>query len=309
MPVIPVPAGNIDVVVTGIFGPAASFQVYVTPPQAPGGWATTVDVVNGADQFTLNFSIPAPPGATIGYTVIGVTPSPFAAASTLQDYLDRVRRLLRDEDPNRALYSTTDLTAWVNEAMQQRDVDLGLNRARISFAMTQGIYQYAIATIVTNGTVLTGPTNPNIIDFISITVVPLGGGPGALPRYPLSRVPYSELAFLLATNNPTYPVAYAMYGTGHVMVGPPPAGNYFTEWDGITHAPELVNPLDADPQPYPWTQPIPFYAAHLAKLGAQRFDEAQAFQAKYQESLGRVRSRGRPFAVRQPWRSSLLRRW
>jgi len=110
--------------------------------------------------------------------------------ATLTDYLTDTRRLLRDETGS--VYTDGDLTAFINRAIQQRDLELGLNRVRISFPMTTGQVAYPISTILSGGTVLTGPSSPNVIDVLSITVIPIGPSPGGI-RYPLARWPYSKI--------------------------------------------------------------------------------------------------------------------
>jgi hypothetical protein len=319
-------AGDITATVVGTF---------TVPPYQAGtlstGWNTTV-VANTKtpSSFLLTFGTPAPPGgSTFDWEVItpaGLSP-PVQTGSTLQDYLQATRRLLRDETTG--VYSTVDLTAWINQSMQQRDLDLGINRVRIAFAMLSGVFQYTFAQILNGGSLLTGPivgapipvfsaTQPvgagdttaivsgpfvvpyqagvlstswdttavvsltvagsflvtfgtpcppgggtfdwlvepppslsvNVIDLVSIIVLPQGSATGA-PRYPMGRWPYSKLAYLLSQTGPTYPVYYAIYGPGTVMVGPPPAGNYPAEWDFTAYSPPLILPTDLDPVPYP----------------------------------------------------------
>lgn len=222
----------------------------------------------------------------------------------LSDYLAQVRRLLRDPSPG-ALYTDPDLTEYINRAMQQRDLDLGIVRVKMSLALTIGVSQYSFATIAA-GTLLAGPSTANLQDLISVIVMPLGGTNSAI-RYPMGRIPYSELSFLLTTAYQSYPVLYSIYGPSTVFLGPPPAAAYTTEFDFVGYGAALVNSSDTDQQPYPYTDPVPFMACALAKAGAQHFDEADAFEGAYMNRLNRVRSRAKPMAVRNPWNSRLLR--
>ena len=142
---------------------------------------------------------------------------------------------------------------------------------------------------------------PNVIDLLSVVMTPLGTPPAGV-RVPLGRWPYSRLAYLLSTSYPTYPQWYAMYGaTGTVMVGPPPAAAYPVEWDFFCYASPLVAPTDADPMPYPWTDPIPFWAASFAKMSVQNFEDAKSFEQQAMDRTRRVMARGRPIAVQNPW--------
>src|SRR3990167_528557 len=109
--------------------------------------------------------------------------------SALSDYLTQVEALLRDA--NNSLYTTADLTTFINRAMQQRDLDLGLNRLRVSFTLTSSVSDYSFASINAGATVLDGNANVNLQDVLSIIVIPLGS-PNSAVRYPLSRWPYSK---------------------------------------------------------------------------------------------------------------------
>lgn len=375
--------GTNTVTVVGAFGGfdpnnanAANYQVSVSP-----SWATAYQIVQkGATTFTVAFTVGSfPDNAPFDWFVEGGVGVDDGYMS-LQDYLDETRALLRDQSPNAqgTLYSTSDLTKWINRAMQQRDLDLGLNRVLVSYPLVTSQYQYAIPTILQQGTIQASnqipvasftqlvPNNsngvhiagsfqpgyvvlrpspnwatdvdvtnktaigfdviftvaappapfvatvdiiiigtggvpfPNIIDVISIVITPLGQPPGGI-RYPLGRWPYSKIAYLLSTAYPTYPVKYAMYGTNTIMVAPPPAGNYPAQWDFFGYATRLVQPTDTDPLPYPWTDPIPFWAAHFAKMSVQRFDEAKEFKEEAVARTRRVMGRGRPMSVSNPW--------
>ena len=106
------------------------------------------------------------------------------------------------------------------------------------------------------------------------TAYTLGGGTSIFEHSPLQRC-----------------LRDAHVVTQHIMVAPPPANQYPTEFDFSTYSQPLVNLTDVDPLQYPFTDAIPFLAAHFAKLGAQRFDEADAFLKVFDQRLNRVRAR------------------
>jgi hypothetical protein len=225
--------------------------------------------------------------------------------STLASYIADAEGMLRDKTNN--LYSQTDITDWVNKGIRHRDMDLAINRIKYSFTLSAGVFQYTIDQVLSTGTLVAGPANVEATDLLSVYLIPLGA-PTSSPRYPLQRWPYSDLGFLLATSYPSYPVAYSMFGTSTIMLGPPPAAAYPAEFDFFGYSPPLVNPTDLDPVPYPWTEPVPYYVCYRAKIQQQRFDLAREFYnpdprtpGLYQKSIGTVRARGRPIAVRNPW--------
>jgi hypothetical protein len=224
--------------------------------------------------------------------------------SALSDYLAATRRLLHD--PAGALYTTPDLTEFINRAIRQRDLDLGINRVRLSMTLTAGVSDYPFATIASAGTVMDGSTNAILMDVMSIFVMPLGT-PGSSVRYPLARWPFSKLSYLLSSAYPSYPSCYAVYGSSTIIMGPAPAQNYPAEFDFTASSPDLVNNSDTDIVPYPWTDPIPFLAASFAKVSAQRYDESESLAKIYFERMNRVRGRARSIAISSPW-SDLPRR-
>jgi hypothetical protein len=231
----------------------------------------------------------------VGVSVAGPSQGKFL---TLSNYLTEVRQLLRDEQAS--LYTDVDLTAFINRAIRQRDLDLGLNRVLYRFTLTASTFQYSFGTVTSGGTLLTGSSTALVNDVRSIIILPLGGSTSSI-RYPLGRWPYSKLAYLLSTSYPTYPAKYALYGATTVFLGPPPAGAYVSEWDFIAYSVDLVNSTDSDTQPYPYSEPVAYQAAATAKTSVQRFDEADKFREIYAEKLNRVRARSRAMSIPQPF--------
>lgn len=306
MPTIAVTPGAVNITITGSF--SSSYQAF-----ASANWPTELPIINKtATSFDIDpFTMPAPAGAFIDWFVVGgVSPGP-ASAVTLSYYLSEVRRLLRDKTTTGAqvIWSDEDLTAFVNRAMQQRDLDLGLNRSLIRFAMTTGVFRYPFAAIVAGGTVIDGVALPNLIDMLSVTVYSIGPSPTGGTKYPLARQPYSFVNRFTSTSWMSYPRWYAIFGPGSVYVAPPPAQAYLAEWDAKGFATGLVSTTDQDPMPYPYTDPIPFGAAGFAYLESKNYPEADYYLSMdpkkplglFPLRMGLVRSGSRPFAVKDPF--------
>jgi hypothetical protein len=250
------------------------------------------------------------PNAKIMWEAIGVLVGN-AGQTTLQDYLDETRLLLHDKlvaaDQQGQLYTTPDLIRWINRAIMQRDLDLAIHRILVQFTLTANQALYPIESITSSGTVMMGDPAFNVIDVLSIIIIPIGGPPGGV-RYPLARWAYSRMAYLKTTAYPTYPVTYTLYGAENIVITPVPAINYPAEFDFICSTPPLLDPIDADPLPYPYTDPVPFLAASFAKIFDQRFDEAREFSnpdprspGLYQQRLRMVAAGSRRLAVQNPW--------
>lgn len=227
--------------------------------------------------------------------------------STLADYLADTRRLLRAKGSSTVVYDDADLTPFINRAKNQRDLVARLIRVRISYALTANQFAYPLATVAANGAVLTKPTNLttiNPIDVLSLIVnTTVGNATTVGIRYPLGRWPYSKVAYLLSTSYPTYPVKFASMGPGSagtIFLAPPPVNNYPAEWDLFCYSPDLALTTDADVCPYPYTDPIPFFAAAFAKMMAQRMDEAKSLLDLGNQRLAMAVNGARPLTLANP---------
>src|SRR5262245_31991887 len=108
--------------------------------------------------------------------------------ATLAEYTASTRRLLRDESAGN-IYSSTDVTAWINEAIQTRDLALRINRFKYTYTLTPSVFQYTFTQIQSGGTLVAGTPGSTPIDVLSVMVIPLGN-PTSSPRYPMGRWAY-----------------------------------------------------------------------------------------------------------------------
>lgn len=218
---------------------------------------------------------------------------------TLADYRLKVRRLLRDQTGS--LYANDELNAYINEARHRRD--LGTRRVKTCFGLSLTANQstYSLTTVFAS-TIVRGLTTAIPKDLVSLHVIPTGGTAGGRGlRYPLSRVPYSQLAYLVSTSWPGYPIAFAVYDPDTIVLAPPPPIAYAAEWDAAGIFPDLIADTDTEPMPDPYNDPLPYLAAAIAKLNAQRYDEADRFEAQYATSMREILFGIRQLAVKTPW--------
>jgi hypothetical protein len=217
---------------------------------------------------------------------------------TLQDYVTKVYRLLRDTG---TLYNQADIIAWINEARHLRDYDTRLVRKVVSFTLVASQSTYDL-NLVQAGQMVRGDANfANARDVVSIFVIPTGGSAGGMGlRYPLGREPYSKISYLTSTSWPSYPRAYGVLGWNTVVMAPPPAIGYAAEWDLVGNYPDLTGLAEPEPMPDPYNDPVPYMAAAIAKENMQRFDEAQMFEGTYQKRLLQLGFGVRRYAVKNP---------
>lgn len=206
--------------------------------------------------------------------------------ATLNDYLTQTRRIVHDA--NATYWSDTNLIAYINQAIKQRDWDSGQNAAIQSITLTIGQASYVFNT---------APFQTNTISVTGIILI------NGNFRYQLAQVSYSELGSLYQpyqgyTNTP---VAFAYHGATTIILGPAPQIAYVTEWDTLQASADLVNLSDPDPLPYPWTDPVPYLAAHFAKIEIQQGNEADQFLQQYYARLNALTGGVRGQSTAQPY--------
>jgi hypothetical protein len=263
---VTIAAGAVSTTITGTF-PATYF---VSQPGA--SWATDCIVTGkSATGFTITFTIPAPAGGGtvdwVAYSTAGVSGA--GGTTQLADYRTDLRYLLHDLSDS--IWSLAIKDSFLNKALQRRDLDTGANRTLITFVLTAGTDTYSFATL----------GNQSVFDVVGIALIFTG------TRVVLDQRSYTELT---AQKRPwtTYrglPEAWCRYGPSSVIFGPTPSTTYTTEWDCCVFSPPMIAASDTDPLPYPWTQPVPYYAAYLAKLNEGQGDEAADFFRQYREQV------------------------
>ena len=158
-----------------------------------------------------------------------------------------------------------------------------------------GYTSAATVTISGGGTgasVISSVIDINTLDTVNITLI------WGSRRLILNRVSFTEFqatvrGFLSFSQQPGIA---AIYGQSQWYLGPVPNQSYVTEWDTVVTPPDLVNLTDVSVISYPYTDPIPYYAAHTAKIAEQSYKESDKFLELYQQKM------------RQAIRSSMMRK-
>lgn len=84
------------------------------------------------------------------------------------------------------------------------------------------------------------------------------------------------------------PVAYSQYGQGQIYIQPVPDQTYVAELDCVVLPDPLVNDNSVETIIDPYTQPVKYYAAYMAKYQEQSYGEAEIFQAQYAKQVQAV---------------------
>lgn len=100
------------------------------------------------------------------------------------------------------------------------------------------------------------------------------------------------------------PCMGAQYGRGaggSFYLYPPPSQSLSMEWDCVCLPSDLTSDLDHDPIPSPWTDAVPYWAAHLAFLEIQNMNSARAYKDMFDERMTRFGAYALPGRAISPY--------
>jgi hypothetical protein len=186
----------------------------------------------------------------------------------LSEYRTRVRRLLNDAQAN--YWTNPELNDYINEAREKTAIDTACVRSFQLGTLLTNIDKYLFRDIVPNGA--------KTIDILGIQ--PHFGN----TRYSLRYYEYTYFTAFYRpwTNYRQLPVAFSIYGPNVLYVAPAPNVDYVdTEFDTAIIPDNLTNDNSADTIPEPYSDAVKYYAARLAKLRQQQYEEALAFDKLY----------------------------
>ena len=187
-------------------------------------------------------------------------------SQTLSGYITICRRLLHDANGN--FDTDQELTDDINAARQRLVRDTGCLRSYQTTQANTNQEVYNVSTL---------PQGVNTMDIININLI------WGNTRIPLRYLPWtqfnSELRFW--QNYIGRPIAFSVFGQQQIYVSPVPDQVYTIELDTIILPTALVNLTDTDTINSPYTSPVKFYAAYLAKYYEQSYGEAEIYKQEY----------------------------
>jgi hypothetical protein len=109
-------------------------------------------------------------------------------------------------------------------------------------------------------------------------------------RIPLRYLPWTQFNAELRfwQNYIGRPICFTQYGQGSLIIAPVPDNIYTVDIDTVILPTALVNLSDTDSINDPYNDPVPFYAAYLAKYYEQSFGEAEIYKQEYQKHVQAV---------------------
>jgi len=153
----------------------------------------------------------------------------------------------------------------------------------------QEVYQFATANVLAQQT-------PGVQAVIGLFSVACAWGANAAMKPILQPMIWSEFqAYYRSYNNgmQNYPTVWSQYAqgvNGSVYVWPYPSQNSQMDWDCYCIPVALTSDSTPEAIPYGWTDCVPYYAAYLAYLDAQRAEDADKMFKQYTMFMKRARS-------------------
>lgn len=210
----------------------------------------------------------------------------------LDDYLQQTRRLLQNPPAPTQLYTTADLTAFINQARKQIAGDSESIRAEGDLALSLSTRTYDFADIDVGVEATTG-----IEGVLHVRQGRVSVADGWITLY-TRPFPWFE-QYLLNEVIPSsgVPETWSQYGQGQagsLYVYPLPDTTYSVRLDTICVPSDLVTDDTVEAIPYPWTNCVQFFAAYYAYMSAQRQSDAEQMLKRYGEYRDRARKMANP---------------
>lgn len=137
---------------------------------------------------------------------------------------------------------------------------------------------YSVAGAGINNSIV-GFINANTVNILSVTII------WGNFRIQLSYMAFTELTARLRmwTTWQQRPAAYSVFGQQSLYIGPLPDQTYVSEMDTVVLPNALIDNSTVEQIAYPYTTPVIYYAAKLAKYKEQSFAEAEMFTNLYKK--------------------------
>lgn len=193
---------------------------------------------------------------------------------TITDYITQTRRLVHDASAQ--FWTDTELIDYINAGRNAVVSDTGCNRILQSFSLSANTETYAYTVL---------PQGALTIDLINITIL------WGTQRVPLDYMAFTEFNAKLRGWQTFVgrPTCFTTYGNQSVKIGPIPDQTYPAEFDTIVLPFQMTagSPTQ-DTLVYPFTDPVPYYAASQAKEKTQDKEEAAQFMQQYGQKAMRA---------------------
>ncbi len=201
----------------------------------------------------------------------------------LTEYLTLTAALLQSPGSPIPLIPTATLTDYINIARNQVAADAECIRAEASLVLASGVQGYVFSALVV-GVVGTG-------SVLNIRSARIGSVPLDIRAWEWF------VQYYLGSGASGTPVRVAQQGQGTygtLFFDPTPNATFSASFDTICLPIALVDDTTAESIPRLWTDAVPFYAAWLGYMSAQRQADAEAMMGRYRELVRKGRATATP---------------
>ena len=226
----------------------------------------------------------------------------------LAEYITQVQRLLNDRQGQ--FFDLPTVTEYIN--MSRRRIAAASACLRCLPEGTQSVpqqerYPFSAWMPLVQGAM------PGIESILSVRSFAMAIGPGGWK--PLWRfLPWTDFQGRFRIYNRTFigtissPGWFSQYGSGpnaELYLAPIPTTAQRIEVDLTLIPSDLVDDDDPEPIPYPWTDAVRFWAATMALLQQQRYQDAQAITALFSALLPECAAVVRPQFIQNPYGATM----
>lgn len=208
----------------------------------------------------------------------------------LTTYLAQTRRLLQNPPAPISLYTTDDLTAYINTARGQLAGEGEAIRVYGTLAITSGTRVYQFSDIDVSSVA-------GVAGVYNVKQASVGVGDGRIALYSRSFPWFNQYLLNEVVPQTGRPVTWSQYGqgeTGSLYLHPVPDDAYTLNLDCVCVPVDLVTDSTAEAIPFPWTDCVPYFAAYMAFMSAQRQQDAKTMMDRYEAFVDRARRMSNP---------------
>lgn len=211
----------------------------------------------------------------------------------LNQYILQTQQLLQNPASPVALYSSSDLTSYINRARGQIAGEHACIRFRGSLSTVAAQQSYNFSSIS-----LSGGTGLGGILAVRMLTLATSTGNALINNVPWEWFnQYAIVQPTTLTGTPHVWAQYAQGANGSLLLNPVPTGVSVISVDCVCYPIPLVDDTTAEAIPYEWTDAVPFFAAYFALLSSQsgqRQADADRMMERYQFFANRARAAATP---------------
>jgi hypothetical protein len=197
----------------------------------------------------------------------------------LNTYISQVQRLLHD--PNAQLYSTSDLTYYINEARTQVAVESMSVRGVLSFSTANGVKSYNLSSVTTGM-----PSGGSYVLAARKLAIQTSSISSRIDGRPWDW--FFNYCLCNPSQSSAKPATWAQLGMGaggSIYFYPTPDAAYTLLVDSVIVPIDLVNDSTVEILAYPWTIAVKFYATYYAYMNSQRNSDADRMLQLYKQTM------------------------